>query len=192
MRCIKIIVLVWHFIAVTCTVISDIKLFPSPFPSLRVQNECSPAGVTLNWLRIQLNKCQRHVIMRAGWKQLVRNLKRKKKNSCVDKMKSSKNFIFVLCSLNLFTLPVERSRSRGRHWSVNSSCYLRIKFTIVFTPAPVHSSQIGLPPPAAASSFTVKTTLNWAAFGRPVWCLLLAFTLSDLCSAKCDVRKIKQ
>lgn len=36
------------------------------------------AGVMLNWLCIQLNKCQRHQIMRAGWKQLLQNLKKKK------------------------------------------------------------------------------------------------------------------
>lgn len=173
-----------QFIIVTCMVISDIKLFrwnilfPSPFPPLHVK--CSTASVMLSWLCIQLNKCQRHLIMRAGWKQLVQNLK-KIKNSCVDKMKSNKNFIFVFCLLNLFTLPVRRSRSHGRHCSVNSSCYLHIKFTIFFTPATADSSQIRLPPLAAASSFPLKTTLNLAAVGQPVWCLLLAFTLSDFC-----------
>lgn len=45
-----------------------------------------------------------------------------------------------LCSLNLFTLPV----SSGGRQSVNSSCYLYIKFTIAFASAPLASDQIRL------------------------------------------------
>lgn len=63
-------------------------------------------------------------------------LQKKKKPSCVDKMESCQVKTPSLYSLNLFTLPVSGS---GR-WSVSSSCYLHLKFTIVFTSAPLDSS----------------------------------------------------
>lgn len=63
-------------------------------------------------------------------------LQKKKKPSCVDKMESCQVKTPSFYSLNLFTLPVSGS---GR-WSVSSSCYLHLKFTIVFTSAPLDSS----------------------------------------------------
>lgn len=64
-------------------------------------------------------------------------LQKKKKNpSCVDKMESCQVKTPSLYSLNLFTLPV----SGSSRWSVSSSCYLHLKFTIVFTSAPLDSS----------------------------------------------------
>lgn len=94
-------------------------------------------------------------------------------------MESSQVKTLFFYSLNLFTPPVS---SNSSHWSVSSSCYLHIKFTIVFTSAALDSSQICLPPLTAASSFTVKTSLNLtrvSLWGACYLVLVLYYILYD-------------
>lgn len=52
-----------------------------------------------------------------------------------------------------------------QRWRVSSSCYLHIKFSIVFTSAPLRSPQISELPLARppARSFALKTSLNATA-----------------------------